>query len=222
MKINIDFRLLDVSLELDALHEQYELIEKQIEHITQEEKKALDDYRRTNNITPEYGEWDISRQEYEHKVEFLLPRIFWSSFIVSLYAVFETSVIEIAGLIQKNLKQGLSINDLRGNFLKRAKKYYSNVINFELHNDDKAWQRINILTDVRHIIAHANGRTDMVNDDIKKNLKELEKKNIGISSFYNYLLIDSIFAKDTLTSVSSMLKNLVERYKEWDTNQKKA
>ena len=122
--------------------------------------------------------------------------------------------------MQKNIKQGISINDLRGDFLERAKKYYKNALKFELFCNGKDWQQIKMLTDVRHAIAHANGRIDMLNDKSKKKIKELEKQNIGISCDYNYLLVDSHFAKKALSVVSSVLKNLVDRYKEWDTKQK--
>jgi hypothetical protein len=220
MKINVDFRLLDVSLELHALEDHYELIEKQISHLIHAEKVSLDEYRKKENLTPEDPEWDFARQECDRKVDFLLPRFFWGPFIVSLYAVLETSVLEIARLIQQSQKQGISINDLRGNFLKRAKKYYKNVIKFELCGDTNTWQRIKILAEVRHAIAHANGRLDMLNENTKKRIKALEKQNLGISSYYNYILLDSYFAKETFSKVRSLLKSLVDRYKEWDTKQK--
>ena len=220
MKLNFDFRLLDVSLELHALEDHYELIEKQISTLSDAEEASLEEYRKRENLTPEDPEWDFARQECDHKVEFLLPRFFWGPFIVSLYAVLETSVIEISRLIQQNQKQGIAINDLRGDFLERAKKYYKNVLKFELCSDDTTWQRIKILSEVRHAIAHANGRLDMLNEKSKKRLKTLEKQNLGISLYYNYILLDSYFAKETFLKARSMLKSLVERYKKWDTKQK--
>jgi len=220
MKINVDFQLLDVSLELHALEDHYELIEKEISHLSHAEKAALDEYRKKENLTPEDPEWDFAGQECDHKVEFLLPRFFWGPFIVSLYAVLETSVIEIARLIQQSQKQGITINDLRGDFLERAKKYYKDVLKFELCSDDNAWQRIRILAEVRHVIAHANDRLDMLNENTERRIKALEKQNLGISSYHNYLLLDSYFAKETFSKVRSLLETLVERYKEWDTKQK--
>lgn len=220
MKVNVDFRLLDVSLELHALEDHYELIEKQISHLSHAEKAALDEYRKKENLTPEDPEWNFAEQECDRKVEFLLPRFFWGPFIVSLYAVLETSVIEIARLIQQSQKQEITVNDLRGDFLERAKKYYKHVLKFELCSDGNAWQRIKVLAEVRHVIAHANDRLDMSNEKTKRTIKALEKQNLGISSCYNYLLLDSYFAKETFSKVRSLLESLVERYKEWDTKQK--
>jgi hypothetical protein len=125
--------------------------------------------------------------------------------------------MEIAFLLQKNKKQGLSINDLKGNFLERAKKYYKNVLNFELCGDNKDWQQIRILTDIRHAVAHANGRIDMLTDKSKRKINSFEKQQIGISTFHNYLIVESSFSKEAFSSVSSVLKDLVTRYKVLDS-----
>lgn len=220
MKINIDFRLLDVSMELHALEDHYELIEKQLEHLTLVEQALLAEYRQKENLTPSDPEWDFSRQEYRHKVEFLLPRFFWGSFIVSLYAVYETSVIEIAYLLQKAQKQEIGINDLRSDFLERAKKYYKSILKFELCRDTEIWQRINMLSVLRHTLAHANGRVDMMNDKTKRKIYAWRKQNIGVNIDFNYLIVESKFAKETFEKVNVSLRDLVERYKEKDTKKK--
>lgn len=84
MELKLDFRLLEVSLELQALEEHFNLLEKQILIVSNEEKKLLEEKRRKEKFTPEDPEWDFSTQVYERKVEFLLPRFFWGPFIVSL------------------------------------------------------------------------------------------------------------------------------------------
>ncbi len=222
MKIKVDFRLIDVSLELHALEDHFDLIEKQLDQLSKTEQAALTEYCKKEKFTPEDPEWDLARQECDQKVEFLLPRFFWGSFLVSLYAVYETSVIEIANLIQKTQKQGIGINDLRNDFLERAKKYYKHILNFELCSDQKTWQQIKILSILRHSIAHANGRIDMLKEGNKRKIKAWEKQNIGIDSYYNYLIVNSSFARETLEKVSVSLRDLVDRYKEWDTKNKSA
>ena len=99
MKLNVDFRLLDVSLEIHALEDHFELIRTQISHLSEVERSMLDEFRRKEKLTPEDPEWDFARQECDHKVEFLLPRFFWGPFLITLYAVYETAVTEIARLI---------------------------------------------------------------------------------------------------------------------------
>ena len=86
----------------------------------------------------------------------------------------QAAVDEVASLMQKNMKQGISINDLRGDFFERAKKYYKNVLNFKLYCNPKDWQQIKIITYIRHAVAHANGRMDMLNGKAKKKIKNME------------------------------------------------
>lgn len=213
MKIDFDFRLLDVSMELHALEDHYELIEKQLAHLAIVEQAALSEYRQKEHLSPEDPEWDISSQEFNHKVEFLLPRFFWGSFIISLYAVYETGVIEIANLLQKSQNQEIGINDLRSDFLERAKKYYKSILKFELCSDAKTWERINMLSVLRHALAHANGRVDMMNDKTKRKINAWKKQNIGVAIDSNYLIIEPKFAKHTFEMINVSLRDLVERYK---------
>ncbi|KKL68038.1 hypothetical protein LCGC14_2129000, partial [marine sediment metagenome] len=63
------------------------------------------------------------------------------------------------------IKEGIN---LRGDFLERAKKYYKHVLKFGLCSDDNTWQRIKILAEVRNVIAHANDRLDMSNENTKR------------------------------------------------------
>ena len=219
MKLNVDFRLLDVSLEIHALEDHFELIRTQISHLSEVERSMLDEFRRKEKLTPEDPEWDFARQECDHKVEFLLPRFFWGPFLITLYAVYETAVTEIARLIQTTQRQQKSMNELRGDFLKKANKYYKNILHFELCNNNKTWERIKMLAELRNAVAHVNGRIDMLKKNSRDKIKTWEKQNIGISSYYNFLLVDENFSKETFIQVRLSLENLVERYKNWDTHQ---
>ena len=109
MELNVDFRLIDVSLELHALEGHFNLIEKQLEELKEREQVAFTGRCKKENLTPDDPEWDLARQERDHNIEFIYPRIFLGPFIVSLYAVYETSVIEIANLIQKKQNREIGI-----------------------------------------------------------------------------------------------------------------
>jgi len=100
MNFNVDYRLVDSSFEIYRLEDHLELIEKQIGLIRKSEAKALNNYIQKEKLNPGDPEWNISHQNYDHYVEFLLPRILRGPFLVSLYAVFEAAVTEIADLIR--------------------------------------------------------------------------------------------------------------------------
>lgn len=221
VKINVDFRLLDVSLELHALEEYLETMEKQIDHIAASEKLILDAAIRNQNITPDDPEWQFEHQNYDHRVEFLLPRFFRGPFLVSLYAVYEASVIEIARLLQKAQGKAISIDDLRGaDFLDRAKKYYKHILDFKLCTDNSAWEQIKMLSEVRNAIAHTNGRIEMLRRRSREKIQDWEKKRIGIDSNFGYIVVDRTFVERTFSKVQLSLEDLVQRYKQWDIDRK--
>ena len=99
---------------------------------------------------------------------------------MSLYAVYESVVIEIADLIRDKQSQQIKIDDLRGNFLEKAKKYYKHILQFDLYSNEKAWQQIKMLSELRNAFAHANGRMDRLKPKPKKKL------NSGCSRILEY------------------------------------
>ena len=212
MKITLDFRLLEVSMELSTLEKHLELIENQIER-GQEEARSIMEAETLELESDDEAEWSILGQEYYYQVDFMLPRVLRNPFLVSLFAVYESAVTEIANLIQRKKGVGISIDDLKGDLLRRSKKYYAQVLQFELSLDNDSWQRLMLLSDLRNAIAHTNGRVDMVS----KRTRERILKSEGVREEVGWLVVEGAFLKETFAFVKIDLEGLVERYKEWDT-----
>jgi len=217
MKIDFDFRLLDVSSELFTLEDFLEIIEKQIDHVNNSEKLIRDDLIKKQNLSPNDPEWHEIQQIYDYRIDVLIPRLFRSPFLVSLYAVYESAVIEMSRLIQKKQGQHISLNDIKGDFLDQAKKYYKHILRFELCKDNTSWQYITMLSELRHAIAHTNGRLDMLKEKSRKSIRKWEKEGIGIEINSGYIIVDSDFLKRIFGIVHSSLEELIQRYKQWDS-----
>jgi hypothetical protein len=218
--IALDFRLIEIESELFVLDDHLNLIEEQIRNKESFERMKSQQKIKKLNLNPDDPEWHEEQQKLDYLVDFLLPRLFRGPFLISLYAVFESAVTEIASLIQKQKRITISINDLRGDFLDRAKKYFKDIVDFQLLSDKLAWDRITILSVLRNAIAHANGRIEMLNKETKQKITNLEKHKVGISSIYGFIVFEEGFLRDTLRLVSASLNDLVERYKKWDDNQR--
>ncbi|WP_136515940.1 hypothetical protein [Geomonas edaphica] len=214
LPLTFDFRLLDVSLELRALEEHLQLIEKHTKQLIEEEDASFQYQVEEHNLTPEDAEWDFASQMRNHRIEFLFPR-FRNPFLVALYSVFESAVTEIAQLIQRTRGLQITINDLRGNFLEKAQKYYNDILGFELYANE-AWNQISMLSELRNAIAHTNGRIDMLKQENQKKIKKFVKQEIGIYSHYNFILVDEPCALRMCVSVREYVEDLIKRYKEWD------
>ena len=209
----IDFRLSEVSLELDILEDHLKHIKEQMVRGTESAKRELE-----ATIKKFQDESDIACQHYEVYVDFRLPHILYNPFLVALYTVYESAVTEIACLVQKKKGQEISLNCERGgDFLSRAKRYYQRRLGYELSQNGQAWKRLKILLDLRNAIAHANGRFEMIDKTRRERLQKYIEEGIGIKCHgIGYLVVDDAFLKETFQLVKSDLKNLVERYKKFD------
>ena len=208
MTITIDFRLTGVAVELIMLQEYLNLVEESIKRSQQE---AAD--KRDAIVKKFPDDWDLASHDYCYQVEVMLPRILRGPFLVALFAVYESSVTEIASLIQKKQKQPIALDDIKGDLLDRAQKYYKHVLHFELSKSNRHWQRLVLLSDLRNAIAHTNGRIDMIRSGTKKKIL----KNQGVEEKFGYVIVTEAFLRETFELVNEDLEDLVARYKKWDT-----
>ena len=216
-----DFRLGEVLGELDTLKRHLELIEEEIkrgEEVAKAElyanvRKLCLDEKDAERYYDEKAEEHHYYEEYYYQIEFVLPRVLRGSFPVALFAVYETAVTEVASHIQKKRGGQISLDDIKGDLLNRAKKYYKNVLQFELSSNNKRWERLTVLAELRNAIAHTNGRLDM----IEKNKREKILKIHGVKEELGFVIISETFLRETFALVKDDLEDLVARYKEWDT-----
>ena len=192
--------MLDIELELSALYFYLDLLEGFIRNKTAFENSSFKKRMRELKLTTDDPDWQTERAIFSELVDFLIPKLFRSSFLVSLYAVYESAITEIAELLQ--VKQGIiiSINDTNINrnnsrisFLKKAKEYYKQIIDFPLYSNNIQWERITMLAELRHAIAHQNGRINTLSVKRKDKINRWEKKNIGISYINGYIFLMSDF-----------------------------
>jgi len=215
--IDLDFRLLEVSLELSALEDHLGLIEKHRAHRQKSEKLLLQTEIEERKLSSDDPEWHDAYQTYYDRISFLLPRFLRNPFLISLYAVYESAVIEIARLIQEKKSLALSLDDIRGaDFLDRAKKYYHHIIHFDLCKNDSDWQQVKMLSALRNAIAHTNGRIEMLKKETREKICAWEKSRNGVENHSGYIVLNGDFLKKTFSHVKTSLSDLVDRYKEWD------
>jgi len=214
-----DFRLLEVSSELFALEDLLQLIENQMKNLQKSERIRVDEYIRNAGLSIDESEMQEAMNEYYYRIDFLLPRFFRSSFLISLYGVYESSVTEISHLIKKKQSQDISIDDLRGGFLERANKYYKHILKFKLYVEKEEWDSVNMLSDLRNAFAHENGRMEMLKENKRDVFKDLIKKDLGISTYQGYIICDDQIVAKIFNVVRKSLEDIVKRYKLWDDQQ---
>ena len=215
--MSLDLRLLEVPFELDTLEEHLSMIEEQMDRSSESAKLMVNDVIKEQNLTPCAAEWNLIWQWHFDHVDIVLPRILRYSFLVSLYAVYESTVTEVADLMRKRVGQKISLYDIRGSdFARRADKYYNHILQFQLSRDSQIWERVIVLSGLRNAIAHTNGRMDRLNKRARERIRKWETKLTGIECDTGYVIVSEDFLKETFTLVKGDLEDLIVRFKAWD------
>lgn len=208
----IDFRFIEINYELHALEQYMDSIESQLPHLIRiEEEKVYDDLREKGYENDEI-ERQIAQQQLDDFIDNVLPRYFFSQILVTLWAIFESAIVEIANEIKDHKKQGIYLNDINGDFLERTNKYFNHILKFPIKTRDSAWQHLRMFYILRNAIAHANGRMDNIKSkrDVNK-IKKWTKDNIGIDDLDGNLSFSPHFVKKLYSIVFNMINVLIER-----------
>lgn len=83
--------------------------------------------------------------------------ILYSSIIISTVSFLEREIKGFAELLKYSTNNDLSINDIKGSWIKRFRKYSEKVIRLKLGIKDALWQDINGIIEVRNCLVHAGG-----------------------------------------------------------------
>ena len=217
MNVRIAFRLIGISSDLDILKAHLEHIEEQDEQWRQLAEDIRDDLLgdlSSYSQDDRQARWQFAQGVYDDYVEFRLPRIFYYPFLVSLYAVYESAVTEIASLIQEKNEQKNTLFDIKGkDFLDRANKYFRITLKYELSQNNQTWKRMRVLTEIRHAIAHANGHLELVREGKRKQIRKWIEQDIGIEEYYGDIIVSGDFVRETYEMVQGELESLIERFK---------
>jgi hypothetical protein len=210
--------LLTASVEVFAIDDYYAELENQIEAIQKTQSLKIDALIRQENLTPEDAEWHIAYQEYSHLVDFLLPRFFRGTFLVSLYALYESVVTEIAGLICKKQPRLKSLSAFkrkeRLSFLEKARKYYAEVLKIELCPDGTTWDRLQMLSALRNAFAHTNGRVERLYQENRAVVEDIIRRVPDVNIHSGYITFGKAFVSETAHGVVSELTRLIDDNRE--------
>lgn len=132
-------------------------------------------------------------EHYSEQYDFLTniqPNIFNKSSLVSLYSCLEHNLNDFYNICQKIKGTEISVTDLHGDGIHKAKKYLTKLMNVNF-GASQEWEFIIDLNKVRNCIVHANGNINKMSTTSKlKNIVDntpglsLKNSNIIVSSGY--------------------------------------
>jgi hypothetical protein len=207
-----DFRFVELFHELYALEDFISSVESQLpDLIKREEEKAINMLKEKG-----YENDSIERNEVEQRlyelIEEVLPRYFRSPLLVTLWAILESGLIEIAREVKDQQDQPIKLNDIRGDVLERSDKYFNHVLKLNLNTEDESWKHLQMFCVLRNALAHANGRVDSIkNEKERDKIRIWTKDDIGISETRGVLVFTSEFVRKTYRIVFEVIKNLTDQ-----------
>lgn len=212
--INFDFRFIEISYELHAIERYLDSIDQQLPDLTQKEEKKAYERLKQEGYENDEVERDIMHQVLDELIEVTLPKYFLGSILVTIWAVFESGILEIADEIksQKNLE--IHLNDINGDVMDRVNKYFNQILDMPIPTRSETWQHLRMLYVLRNAIAHANGRLENVKrEDAIKKIKNWVKADIGIQIVRGDILFTSDFVRKTHRIIFEFLDDLIKKIK---------
>ena len=133
---------------ISALDRELSEFEQEIEkHIADKDDEYINGYR--DAMTDEH--WHISE---------VFPRVQWYAQFLVAYSVFEKSLNELCKIVQNRYDFDLSLKDLTGQGITRARNYLVKVAGVDTPFNRQEWSEAKFFADVRNAIAHRNGEIE--------------------------------------------------------------
>lgn len=206
-----DLRFVEFFHELYALKDYIDSIESQLPDLIRKEKEKAHEKLSKMNCQDDPFEYQAIEQETYELVEDVLPRYFRNPIIVTLWAIFESAIIEIAKEVKDQRNLPIVIKDINGDFLERTNKYFNHIIEIPLDTCGNSWQQLRKLYLLRNAIAHCNGRLENINSACdRKKIVQWESENIGISTMNGNVLCSPDFIRVSHKIVLEFLTNITE------------
>jgi hypothetical protein len=174
--MTIKSKIFEILIEFEVMERHCELGKKMLESELKEIQDLID-----NNLEGADDNYagaflaDINDEFIE--VYEVLPRLQWYSQFLVAYSFFEKSLNDICKLLQTYFEYSLSINDLSGQGITRAKNYLSKVAGVTKPFKMSEWQSAKLFADIRNAIAHKNGFVDILPNDSGSLFARLSNRN---------------------------------------------
>jgi hypothetical protein len=218
VKLNVDFRLLETRIELTGLREALQIMESQIQFLGEQRKsqaeaalKALAD----QGVPWEDGDVHLTIQERDYAVEHLYPRLFRGPFLMTLWAIYESGVKEVARFVKRIKKVELDIDEIRDSDVRgQAKRYFEAVLDVRFASDPARAGDLGKLYKLRNAFAHANGRTASLRSDVRKTVESMIEEG-HLDESLGYVIPTKAYLASACDTVHFELTKLVEGALAW-------
>lgn len=204
-----DFLFSEFDIEMMSLGLYVELLEQHIPRlITAEKERIWSNYDMHDDEQRQVGSYLESQLENG-----ITTRFFSAAALMATWAIYEACVTAVASKLAEKQNVELRMSQLKRTFIKRARVYFEYVLRFPLHGDGCDWERLERIADIRHILAHANGHIQDVQEDLLNRVNKWARSDPGITitDGDEYVLVSFGFVRESLVVIRNLLHDLIHR-----------
>ena len=157
--------------------------------------------------------YDQAHDEYIEISE-TFPRLQWYAQFLIVYSTFEHALNYLCGVVQRRSKFSLTLKDLDGQGIVRARNYLAKVAGAKQPFTSAKWNRALLLGDIRNAIAHRNGEVPFE----PKNPKSLSARaskvaHLKLTSYMRddpdaQILLSDGFIKDAIADLRQVITDV--------------
>ena len=195
---------------LEDVKQYYEELETKFQRDKKRLSKRYDEETGNGKLDSEI---QYQLDEYFSEENYIIENIFLKTFhystIVTVYSLLEISLNDLCRFLRNSKKLSLSLEELRGNGIKRAKLYLAKVclIDFPESNE---WNEILKLNKIRNCIVHAQG--DIEDAKSPKTLRNIVASTRGVELENDrFIRIDSEYINMALSNTKKLLEIVYEK-----------
>ncbi len=171
--MHFDFLKIKIDLRLRGVRSLLDVFEQALPELEERERKALE--RRAENENWEYDYYDAARQSLDDAFKYWLPRFAAYSVISLLCAALESQLNACADRVRKRSHSPFELSDIKDRGIEAAALYLKRLKAYEV-KQDKEWNTLHDLTELRNIVVHrmgSKGHPDRQREKINSSLDEI-------------------------------------------------
>lgn len=213
-----DYYFAVTNLEIVALREYHALIESRLPAFIEEFEVAHDEVTSADDVRGMLARW---------QVEAMMPSVLRNPLLISLWAIYESALVEIGVTLQNHrglgyslltntheLPQGLDASfikkwDKKKDLFSRAKLYFEGELGFSLYPSPAAERDMRALNSLRNTLAHANGRKGAQSSTKWDELSRLFKAKAGIDMSNGGVTVEAGFVQQQIDVVQNVVSHLI-------------
>lgn len=182
LNLDLSFPGISFGYESWALDSYLKVLEDQIEHARAQYRLRAERELEKQKAGLEHYEYGSRLSEIDEAADAQIPRFFRIGAVVSIWGIFESFLTDFALYVGKREKIGLSFKDIRAeSFRAQIEKYFEKVARISIPWSPEERERLGQLQELRHILAHRNGRLMDLPPESEKKAKDLVSRIKGVT-----------------------------------------